>query len=299
MKNRNVRLGQKLSVTEEQRIGGGAASRVYALDNGDIVKVLRNGGVDEAEREILLSKWAFLKGIPTAISYDVADVDGHPGLVYEFLGRENLRNAFRDRPESFGELMDDYLKLLHTVNGITDDEEYLPAAIDQYRASLESLSDLLTAEEFEKTKALLESVPDSTAIIHGDCQIKNVRVVNGKLFLIDLDTLARGDSIFELAALFCCYCCYPALSEESYNSFFDISSEMLSKILDGVLDGYFPTVSAETKIENTRKISLLGWLITAGYVRQDSPEDSTSLSLLLERFREVLAVVDDLCLTRA
>ena len=298
MKERNVRRGQRLSVEEAQRIGGGAASWVYALDNGDIVKVLKNGSPEEAEREILLSKWAFLKGIPTAISYDVADVDGHQGLVYEFLGRENLRNAFRDRPECFDQLMEDYLTLLHTVNSITDDENYLPAAIDLYRIALERIADLLTEEEIAKTTALLTSIPDSNTIIHGDCQIKNVRVVNGKLFLIDLDTLSRGDPIFELAALFCCYRCYPSLSGESYDTFFDISSETIKNILTGILDGYYPGLPSDVREANTRKIALLGWLITAGYVRHDTPEDGTSLKRLLDPFRETLAAVDDLHLTR-
>lgn len=298
MKNKNVRLGQKLSVTEEQRIGGGAASNVYALDNGDIVKVLKRGSQEDAEREILLSKWAFLKGIPTAISYDVADVDGRPGLVYEYLGRENLRNAFRDRPECFDGLMSDYLTLLHTINGITDNEKYLPPMADKYRRLLESISDLLTAEEAAKAKALLESIPDSNTIVHGDCQIKNVRFVNGKLFLIDLDTLSRGDPIYELAGLYCCYMCYPSLSDESYNEFFEIPSFMLAKILDGILDGYYPSLPGDVRKENARKAALLGWLITAAYVREDSPEDAASLDMLLDRFRETLAAVDDLRLTR-
>ncbi len=298
MKNWNVRRGQTFSVKEEECIGGGATSLVYALDNGNIVKVLKHGTPEEAEREILLSKWAFLKGIPTAISYDVAVVDGHQGLVYENLGRENLRNAFRDNPECFDELMYKYLTLLRTINNITDNEEYLPAAAEQYRSTLESLSDLLTAQEIAKAKALLQTIPDSASIIHGDCQIKNVRMVNGKLFLIDLDTLSRGNPIFELAALFCCYRCYPCLTEESYNTFFDLSSEMITKILDGILDGYYPGLPKDIREENTRKISLLGWLITVGYVRHDSPNDTESLKLLLNRFRETLAVVDDLCLTQ-
>ena len=294
----NVRLGQKLTVTDEQRIGGGAASWVYALDNGDIVKVLKHGSPEDAEREIMLSKWAFLKGIPTAISYDVADVDGRPGLVYEYLGRENLRNAFRDRPECFDGLMSDYLTLLRTINGIKDDEKYLPPAIDKYVNALDGLSDLLTAEEIAKTKALLDSIPDGDTIVHGDCQIKNVRVVKGKLFLIDLDTLSRGDPIFELAGLFCCYRCYSSLSDESYDTFFDIPSYMLTKILDGILDGYYPGLTGRVREENARKIGLLGWLLTASYVREDSPEDSQSLKLLLDRFRETLASVDDLRLTK-
>lgn len=299
MEKYSVCRGRRLSVEESQLIGSGYASLVYELEDGNVVKVLKHGGQEEAKREILLAKWAFSKGVPTAISYDVVDVNGKPGLVYESLGRENLRNAFRDEPERFDEILDDYLTLLRTINGISDSEEQLPKAIDQYRSALKGAADLLTREEIEKTSALLDTIQDSQTIIHGDCQIKNVRVVNGKLFLIDLDTLSRGDPIFELAALFCCYRGYISLSGESFDSFFEIPAEMLSRILNGVLDGYYPGLPENIRSENARKVALLGWLNMVNSMHNDSPEDKAATALTVRYFREALNGLNDLQLTRS
>lgn len=295
----SVCRGRKLSVDGAQLIGSGYASWVYELEEGNVVKVLKHAGQEEAEREILLAKWAFAKGIPTAISYDVVDVDGRPGLVYESLGRGNLRNAFRDEPEKFDEILADYLTLLHTINSIYDSEGRLPKAIDQYRSALKNAAELLTTEEVAKAAALLDTVEDSQTVIHGDCQIKNVRVVDGKLFLIDLDTLSRGDPVFELAPLFCCYRGYTALSDESFDSFFEISRETLTRILDGLLDGYYPGLPENVRKENARKVAMLGWLSMVSNVYGDSPEDTAAVSLMLRNFRESLNGLSNLRLTRS
>lgn len=294
MEKRSVRRGRKISLEGAKCIGSGYASWVFAMEDGNVVKVLKQGDEKEAEREILLAKWAFTAGIPTAISYDVVDIDGRPGLVYESLGRGNLRNAFRDEPERFEALLTDYLTLLHTIHRVTDDEGRLPAAIDKYRAALEKISDLLTPEERKKAAALLDTIPDSRTIIHGDCQIKNVRVVKGKLFLIDLDTLSRGDPIFELASIFCCYRGYPALSEDPYDHFFEIEGKTLARISDGLLNGYYPGLPENARMDNARKVALLGWLAMIAIVREDYPEDTAGLARMLRNFRDVLGNVEDL-----
>ena len=298
MKEIPVNFGRKLSLEQVKLVGEGYASWVYELENGDVVKVLKHNGREDAEREIRLAKWAFLKGIPTAISYDVVDVDGHPGLVYESLGRDNLRNAFRDHPERFDDILSDYLTLLRTVNGVCDEEGRLPNAIDLYRTLLQDVAGLLTPDETAKASALLSTVPETNHIIHGDCQIKNVRIVDGKLFLIDLDTLSRGDPIFELAALFICYRGYPTLSDEEFDSFFEISKKTTSRILDGLLDGYYPNISEAAKQENARKVAFLGWLSMLARVKADMPEDEKALEMMLGRFRDALNGVNDLCMVR-
>lgn len=294
MEERKVRLGRRISLEGAQPIGSGYASRVYALPDGNVVKVLRQGGPEEAEREIRLSKWAFSKGLPTAISYDVVDADGRPGLVYESLGRGNLRNAFRDEPERFPELLADYLELLHTVNSISDEEGLLPAAIRKYREALAAVEDLLTPEEAARMGTLLDTVPDKATIIHGDCQIKNVRVVKGELFLIDLDTLSRGDPIFELAGLIFCYRCFPELHPQPYDAFFEIPTETLAQILEGILEGYYPGLSREDRLANGRKAELLAWLKLLALLREDenTPGETTALT----RFREALTGVENLIL---
>ena len=193
--------GRKLSIENATLIGQGYNADVYLFDDENVVKVLKHSSFEDADREIQLSKWALKQGIPTAISYDVIDVDGRPGLVYESLGRGNLRNILRDTPERFDEVLSRYNELLHTVNSIVVEPGQLPDAIDAYSAYLEKAKCAMTGEEYERMKTLLGTVPKCYNLVHGDFHVKNVKVMRNELLLIDLDTLKRGDAIFELAAL--------------------------------------------------------------------------------------------------
>ena len=288
--------GRHMELDPAKRIGGGAMSNVYAVDEDTIVKVLKSGDMKDAEREILLSKWAFKQGIPTAISFDVVDVDGHPGLVYESLGRGNLRRLLREHPEDFDRTMDMYVQLLHTINSIVVEDGQLPKAIDRYRRCLEEIRDLITPEEYEKMKALLDTVPDSLHLVHGDCQMKNVRVVKGEFFLIDLDTLCCGDAIFELSGLYCCYRAYSEIFNREFDTFFDIPTAMLYRTLDAVLERYFPNASAQTRDMNRKKVALLTHMYMIWCVKCDMPEDEHAAGVMYESFRSGLTEIDDLVL---
>lgn len=282
---------RRISLENARLIGKGFASRVYELDNGDVVKVLRSGTRADAEREIALAKWAFRKGLPTAISYDVIDADGQPGLVFESLGRGNLRNVFRDHPEESEAMMVRYLDLLRTINSIRDDEELLPSAAEKYRAALATIADLLTPEENTRMSALLDSIPYRPTLIHGDCQIKNVRVMNGELYLIDLDTLSRGNPIFELAALFCCYRGYSDLDDSGsdFDSFFEIPKKVLDDLLDRILNDYVPGLSEAEKLGNRKKVALLAYMYMMYNARVDVPGDERAAALMAQKFRAALA----------
>ena len=290
----SVLNGRKLSLGSAKPVGSGYTADVYDLDDGNVVKVLKKGDASEAEREILLSKWAFSKGIPTAISYDVVDVDGRPGLVYESLGRGNLRNLFRDHPEQFDSAVAQYVDLLHTINSITDDENKLPDAAALMRGCLPTLRPILSDAEYEKMSSLLASIPDRRTIVHGDCQVKNVRVVKGELYLIDLDTLSHGDPIFELAQLYFCYRCFNDIRNEEIDSFFDISTDILHRVLDAVLDGYMAGVSDTDKRENKAKIALLAYMHMMYFISTETPDDAYAAEVTMARFKSLLSQVDDL-----
>lgn len=297
MRDISVLRGRELSVKDAKLIGSGATSDVYQIDDDTVVKVLKHGDKSDAEKEIQLSKWAFRMGIPTAISFDVADVDGHPGLVYESLGRGNLRNELRDRPEDFDATMQRYVGLLKTINGITVEEDRLPKATDKYRGCLESIRDVLTPEEYLKMSALLDTVPECRSLIHGDCQIKNVRVVKGELFLIDLETLSCGDPIFELSALYCCYKAYSELDYKEFDTFFGVPTAMLGKILDAIFRLYFPSATDAELEENVKKTALLTYMYMIRCVRTDMPGDSAAAEIMYRNFRRYLPEVNDLRLS--
>lgn len=294
----SVFKGRKLSAENAKLIGSGAASNVYMLSEDTVVKVLKRGDLRDAEREILLSKWALTQGIPTAISYDVVEVDGHPGLVYESLGRGNLRNEFRDHPERFDETMKKYVALLRTINSVTVEDAALPKAIDRYREYLDGLRETLTEAEYFRMKRMLDTIPDSKSLVHGDCQVKNVRVVGDELLLIDLDTLSCGDAIFELSGLYCCYKAYQEPQNEEFDTFFELPAATLRNVLNVLLRDYYEGLTEEQLAENEKKIALLSYMYMSylGLIGDlSSPEAADAM---LRSFREYLPQVDDLILKK-
>lgn len=297
MREINVLRGRKLSIEGAQHIGSGYCGDVYLIGGDTVVKVMKSTDYKDAEREILLSKWAFRKGLPTAISFDVADVDGHPGLVYESLGRGNLRNELRDHPESFDAVVEKYVALLRKINSIPVEPGELPSALEKNRKELETARAVITPEEYDRAKELLSTVPQNRFLIHGDCQVKNVKVLKGELFLIDLDTLSCGDPIFELSALYSSYRLFNRFNGYPINDFFDLPSCTVDRLIDALLKGYFGDISPEELEKNTRRVALSAYIHMISFCLTDWPDKPEVLEEMLKGFRECLPTVDTLELT--
>jgi len=277
-------------------IGTGATCRVYELPDGNVVKVLLKADFSEAERELLLSKWVFLKGLPTAISYDVAEVDGRPGLLYESLGRDNLRNHFRDSAGALKPLLDEYLALLKAINAIDTEEGQLPSAKQKALAEVREIRDAFTHEEYDGILRLFDTIPENTHMVHGDCHLKNIKVRDGKLFLIDLDTLSAGAPIFELSGLSCAYYAYDALKtgDGGLNEFFGIDDSIIKKTYHYVTDHYYGGLSEEERKENLSRIELLTCIHMLHELKPEDPGDRELYDFMYRRVREGLAEVRDL-----
>ena len=57
---------------------------------------------------------------------------------------------------------------------------------------VEFLVDYLPADKYAKLHALVDAVPESLGMLHGDYHLKNVMYQNGECLLIDMDTSATG-----------------------------------------------------------------------------------------------------------
>lgn len=289
-----VNLGRKISLDHAALVGHGFYSEVYRIGPETVVKMLKSGTMADAEREIQLSKWALLKGIPTAISYDVVDIDGHPGLIYEMLGRESLRNQLLDHPEDFDRRMGQYATLFHTIHGVEDTEARLPKVIDRYRARLDVVAGL-TEDERRRMRMLLSTVPETDHIVHCDCHFKNIKVIQDELMLIDLDTLSRGDPIFDFAAI---YGSYKAFGEARHcaeiDPFFDTPVSVEANILGTLLRTYFAGLNEADLAKNIAKIELLCYWNVILFILDYTGETDYDLAMMLDLFRQRLRQVDDL-----
>lgn len=290
------RAMREVSLKQAELIGKGFFSLVYRLDEENIIKVfVRDSSEADIRRELELDKYAMISGVPTAISYDVVKTeDGNKGVVYEMMDCGTLRDAFRDMSDQREELLDLYAKMIKTLHATADTEKRLPDARQQVMTSLEARGGILTSEEMRSIRGLLETIPESDRMIHGDCHVKNIMMHHGEPLLIDLDTLSRGDPVIELGNLFYTYIAFEELWPGNNVEFLGLENSVLQSIFEGLLKRYAPAADPETWEENLRKIRVVGYLRFLVYLADFHGEDKEAIRLTKERLLREASRCSDL-----
>lgn len=290
---------RKLSLDNARLIGTGYNGSVYQLDEDKIVKVLHGEGASfaEAAREAALSKKAYFSGVPTSISYDVAEVDGKPALVYEFFNCRNLKDTIQNEPENFELYVRKYADLLRLLHSTDAGNLNIPDCREEEKKRLSWLHGRLTEEEYRKFSEMLDGIPYSHTFIHGDCHGKNVKVYQGELYFIDLDTLSFGNPIYEFAGYYVSAIGFYEVNEEGQTAFMKMSKELSSRIFYRMLDYYYSPLPQQRIDRNKEKIALLGqlhfysWIAEFGYEKAEEAKE-----WCLAQIRCSLRKMDDLIL---
>ncbi len=232
---------RQISVKGAEVIGSGYFSTVYRIDKDTIIKVFnRVSDPQQIQRELSLAKEAFILGIPTAISFDIVQVDdGKLGVRFEMLDCISLKDIFTDHPDEIPEYTEKYVNLLKKINTTECTNPIIPDRKKSYIEKVKTLKPYLDSKYYEKAMKMIEEIPDRKTFIHGDCHFKNIMIQNGELLLIDMDTLSVGHPIFELAGLYCPYCAFNEDEPGNSLKFFGISDETGIKLFHTIIEKYF------------------------------------------------------------
>lgn len=255
------RAYRTISIDNCPVIGSGAIGIVYRIAPDTIVKIhKRPDSLSEIHRERELSRTAFVLGIPTAIPYDVVRTkDGLYGSVFELLDAKSYAQTLIDHEKTVDEIAEMSVSLLKQLHTTAVPEGKLPHRRDIVLRILDKVGGLLEEDVRLKFRRLLEKMPENRHLLHGDFQIKNVMIQNGESLLIDMDTLCTGDPVFELAAIFNCYCGYSELDHDNPRKFLGISYEETESLWDKIFTLYFD--GDEAKMESSLpKIMAVGHL---------------------------------------
>ena len=250
---------RKLSVKGCEIIGEGANGVVYRYDEDTIVKVFRNpDSLPEIERERELARTAFVLGVPTAISYDVVQVEGGLyGSVFELLNADSYHNLLKDGKKTIDEIAEMSAELLKVVHATEPKPGALPSRkeISRKRMSIIREKGLLEDAEFERLNTMIESIPDDTHMLHGDFHVKNVMIQNGESLLIDMDTLCVGNTVYELAGMYLPYIGFAKIDPEDPVRFFGLTPEVTKELYDKILKYYFADRPEE--LESAKKKAIV------------------------------------------
>ena len=249
---------RKISVEGCEVIGKGFYGTVYRIDPETIVKVYNTpDSIPIIEKEQRLAKCAFVKGVPTAISYDIVRVGDNYGSVFELLNADSFNDHLINEPEKFDELLHKYIDFLKVVHSAEMDAGTIPMARDIFIGYLDVIDSYLTSEQSVRLKELLSALPDDLHMVHGDFQMKNVMLVGDEPMLIDMETISTGQPIFDLQALYVTYISFSEDCPDNLSSFLGISDDLGEPIWNSILEKYFDTADKAELSAINDKIRLM------------------------------------------
>ena len=282
----------RVDVTNAEVVGSGFFSTVYRIDKDTIVKVFnRTSDPDQINRELSLSKQAFILGIPTAISYDTVRVGDKLGVRFEMLDCKSLKAAYQEKVEPYGELTKKYIQLLKTINTTVSTDERIPSMLNQYRDKLEKVKADIGKDAYAKIASLFNNMDDPRTFVHGDCHFKNIMVQGNDLLLIDMDTLSYGNPLFEFSQIYAPYVAFDEDDPGNSLRFFNLPSSFCVGLFMDLLKGY---LGKEDVSEELKKIQVAAYLHMMWWTVMNTPENKVRYNGNKKRLLALLPEVNNL-----
>ena len=256
---------RQISIAGAPKIGEGAHGEVYRIAEDTIVKVYRpTVSMEAIQREKQLARWAFVKGLPTAISFDIVQVGELYGVVYEMINARSASDYISESDENFEKFITKSVELMKRIHSV----EVMPGELSDMKEKtvgwIKNLEKYIPSEACLQLLKLTEKIPDSHTLLHADYHLKNILISDDELMLIDMDTLCAGDPIFELATIYNSYMEFPSISREAA-FFLGINTETANRIWEETLKLYLKdTPEAERETERTAQI--LGCIRIIDYI---------------------------------
>lgn len=290
---------REVSVDGCKRIGRGAKGDVYRYDDELVIKVYnRNNTYGDVEREIAMARKAFILGVPTAISFGIVSVGDKYGAMYELVDSETMSSCIEHNPsqvEAYAKMMAELALTIHGTEVTSEDG--FPSAMDRVRDYIEGGVGREDAALAAKVTALLEALPDTGTLLHGDFHTGNVFLQRGEALLIDMDRLAVGHPIIELSDL---YYFYVILGEDDpsvVERFMGFSYDTARRFMRLFLKYYLGTEDEERLNEVEKKASIIGCSRLIRKIRKQrkpSEADHVLVRRCVERIAELAEKLDSL-----
>ena len=286
----NIRKAfRKLSVDGCEFIARGSNGAVYRYDDETIVKVYFNqDALPEIKHEQENARKAFVLGMNTAIPYDIVRVGEGYGTVAEMLTARSLSKMIREDPEHLEEPVRYFIDTLKEIHAIHPEPGEFTSAKDDVTKWADFLKDHLPSDQSEKLSSLVAALPETNTLLHGDYHTNNVMIQNGETLIIDMDTLAVGHPIIELASMFNAYVGFPEAYIDDVSPFLGFPPELSHRFWKMSLAAYLGT-DDEARIQEVEdKARVIGY---ARLLRRSIRRDEPLSAWRIERARQVLAAV--------
>ena len=245
-------------------IGQGANGKVYRLAKDSIVKVYTpETNMRDIQRERDLAEKSFVNGIPTAIAFDVVRTGDSFGVVFELLDAQSLSSVLAGDPENFDKYAKMYVELYRTFHTTSVAPDEFPSIKDIYHTYIDGCREWYTKDELDKLHRLVDSVPDTDTLIHGDYHPRNIMVQNDSLLMIDMGDTGRGHPVFDFLSTASTQANLVDLSPEFAVIHTGMPVELIKRLWNYLMEHYFEGRTKEEIERLDRQIRLFSKLKVA------------------------------------
>jgi len=252
---------QKVSVDGCEVIGQGAKGTVYRVDNDTIIKVYVDSvNFEDMLRERELAKKVFILGVPTAISFDIVQVNNLYATKFELINTDSVAKLLAKKPENIDEYVGIYADLLKHIHSIIVDEK--TPEIKQLKPNILSWvefdKDHLPPQTYKKVHKLVSKLPEVNNLLHCDYHAQNVMIEGAEPILIDMDTVSKGHKVFEFGFMYNSYMGFSAINHAVVEKFLGISQELSDTFFKKTIARYIGS-DDEKKVQDVLdKAALIG-----------------------------------------
>jgi uncharacterized protein (TIGR02172 family) len=288
-----------VSVEGCEVIGEGFNGKVYRIDKDNVVKTYKNAdALSEIQHERKVAKLALILGVPTAISYDVVRVGESYGSVFELLNSRSFSKILAGEPEKFDWCVSEYVKMLKKIHSIVVPKGELPSIKEKTLRSVMRMKDSLPDGLGDKLVKMIEDIPESDHMVHGDFHTKNIVLAGDEVLVIDMDTISVGHPIFDFIHMYDAYVGFSEYDPGIVLDFQGYSSEISRKFWHSTLMSYLGTEDEKRFEDVDKKVRCLAYagLIDWG-IRHPDPDPQkarATIDLWKTRLIEILGEINTL-----
>ncbi len=293
---------REVSVSGCKLLGSGHKGDVYRYDNELILKVYNHKNTyADVEREIMLSRKAFVLGVPTAISFGIVSVGDCYGAMYELVDSDNLTACIARNPSGVMFYADVMAQLAIIIHGIeADQDDTFPDVKDRYRRYIDRGLEPVDKKTAERCQQLLNAIPRTRHLIHGDFHTSNAFIQGADALIIDMDRMSVGDPIFELGDVYLYYYLPGKRDPEGLDPYLGTPGRVNCRFFEYFLKYYLQTEDEERLRRVTERAALLADLrLIQRYEEQEtiSPETQKELDALFAETAELSQRIEELSIT--
>ena len=288
---------RRMSVEGCEFIAKGANGAVYRYDDETIVKTYYSkDALPEIKQERESARRAFVLGINTAIPYGIVRVGEGYGTVTELLNAVNVTKLMCNDPVNLDKPVEYYVDLLKSIHAVEAEEGDFPDMKETALTWADFVSNHIPEEKGKKLCALINEIPKSNTLLHGDYHTNNIMIQNGEPILIDLDTLCVGHPIFELGSMYNAFLGFSELDPDEIKSFMGYDHETSERFWYLSLKRYLGTDDIATCKELENKARIIGYtrLLRRTIRRADAPGADVKIAHYKKQLVELLDKVDTL-----